>query len=177
MTMTNEEICRDYRQAKAPSKQIAILAELNQCDRKTIKDILVAGGCKLPGNCVGTKTKSRGVPLAGPEPQEPAKTDIVPQEPAKLPGAKNDDGKLMLSMVPPALITAVARVRQYGNAKYADPQNWRRVPPEKFHEALLRHIVAMWEDPWAVDPESGLMHIEHAACNLAFLLGLKEEAR
>ena len=173
MTMTNEEICRDYKAAKAPSKQIHILADLNQCSREKIKQILVEGGCKLPGNCVGTKTKSKGVPLAGP----PAKTDDNPQKPAKLPGAKNDDGKLMLSMVPPALITAVARVRQYGNAKYADPQNWRRVPPEKFHEALLRHIVAMWEDPWAVDPESGLMHIEHAACNLAFLLGLKEEAR
>lgn len=173
MTMTNEEICRDYRAAKAPSKQIHILAELNQCDREKIKQILVEGGCKLPGNCVGTKTKSKGVPLAGP----PAKIDDIPQKPAKLPGAKSDDGKLQLSAVPPALITAVARVRQYGNAKYADPQNWRRVPPEKFHEALLRHIVAMWEDPWAVDPESGLMHIEHAACNLAFLLGLKEEAR
>lgn len=34
MTMTNEEICRDYRAAKVPSKQIHILADLNQCDRR-----------------------------------------------------------------------------------------------------------------------------------------------
>lgn len=30
-----------------------------------------------------------------------------------------------------------------------------------------------WTDPYAVDPESGLMHLEHAACNIAFLLALK----
>ena len=177
MTMTNEEICRDYRQAKAPSKQIAILAELNQCDRKTIKDILVAGGCKLPGNCVGTKTKSRGVPLAGPEPQEPAKTDSVPQEPAKLPGAKNDDGKLQLSAVPPEAIVAIARIREYGNRKYADPENWRRVLPEKFHEAMLRHCLACWEDPFAIDPESGLPHLWHLMCNGAFLCAMMKEAK
>jgi hypothetical protein len=40
MQMTNEEIYRDYRQAKDPKKQIGILAELNQCDRRTIKKII-----------------------------------------------------------------------------------------------------------------------------------------
>jgi len=35
MTMTNEEICREYRTAKAPLKQIQILAELNQCDKNS----------------------------------------------------------------------------------------------------------------------------------------------
>lgn len=50
MTMSNEEICRDYRTAKVPTRQIGILAELNQCSKDTIKKILVEGGCKLPGN-------------------------------------------------------------------------------------------------------------------------------
>lgn len=173
MTMTNEEIIRDYKAAKAPSKQIAILADLNQCSREKIKQILVAGGCKLPGNCVGTKTKSKGVSLAGP----PAKTDDIPQEPAKLPGAKSDDGKLQLSSVPPEAIVAIARIREYGNKKYADPQNWRRVLPEKFHEAMLRHCLACWEDPFAVDPESGLPHLWHLMCNGAFLCAMMKEAK
>lgn len=173
MTMTNEEIIRDYKAAKAPSKQINILADLNQCDRKKIMEILVAGGCKLPGNCVGTKTKSKGVPLAGP----PAKTDDNPQKPAKLPGAKNDDGKLQLSAVPPELIRAVAAVRAYGKAKYAEAEDWTKVDPKRFHEALLRHALACWEDPYSVDAESGLPSLWHLATNAAFLCTMMKEAK
>ncbi len=50
MTMTDEEICRDYRTAKTPTKQIGILADLNGCTKAEIKEILIAGGCELPGN-------------------------------------------------------------------------------------------------------------------------------
>lgn len=173
MTMTNEEIIRDYKAAKAPSKQINVLADLNQCDRKKIMEILVAGGCKLPGNCA--PSKSKGVPLATIDPDpDPAKTDEIPEKPAKLPGAKNDDGKLPLSTVPPAAIRAIAEIRRYGNQKYADPQNWRRVDPKRFHEAMLRHCLACWEDPGAVDPESGLPHLWHLMCNGAFLCAFLE---
>ena len=90
-------------------------------------------------------------------------------------GAKYDTGKPHPSYVPPELIYSVMRVREYGNAKYHDPHNWRQVEPERYHEALLRHILAAWNDPYSVDPESGLLHLEHAACNIAFLLSLKEE--
>ena len=48
MTMTNEEICRSFRQAMQPRKQIGILAELNQCDRSRIVEILREGGETLP---------------------------------------------------------------------------------------------------------------------------------
>lgn len=161
MTMTNEEICRDYRQAAAPSKQIRILSELNECDRETIKQILVDGGCKLPGNCgVKSRTKSQETPTK-------------PQETEKLPGAKSDAGKLDLTQVPPEIIKAIAAIRDYGNRKYSDPDNWRRVEPQKFHAALIRHAVAMWEDPWAVDPESGYPHLWHLCCNAAFLCAMK----
>ena len=81
-----------------------------------------------------------------------------------------DDGKVKPHEVPKEVIWAIAKVRQYGNAKYADPENWRSVELEKFHDALLRHILAAWNDPSAVDPESGLPHLSHAACNLAFIL-------
>lgn len=49
MTMTNEEIVRDYRQAAQPAKQIAVLADLNQCSRQEIAQILKDAGEKLPG--------------------------------------------------------------------------------------------------------------------------------
>lgn len=48
MTMTDEEICRDYRAAKSPLKQVGILADLNNCPKAKIKEILIAGGCTLP---------------------------------------------------------------------------------------------------------------------------------
>jgi len=89
--------------------------------------------------------------------------------------AKYDEGKPHPSYVPPAIIRSVMKVREYGNAKYHDPQNWKTVEAERYHEALLRHILAAWEDVYSVDEESGLLHLEHAACNIAFLLQLQEE--
>ena len=89
--------------------------------------------------------------------------------------AKADSGKPHPSYVPVEIIEAVMRVREYGNQKYHDPDNWKTVEPERYHEALLRHILRAWNDPYSVDPESGLLHLEHAACNIAFLLSMKEE--
>lgn len=89
--------------------------------------------------------------------------------------AKADGGKPHPSYVPKEIIEAVMRVREYGTAKYHDPDNWKIVEPERYHEALLRHVLACWNDPYAVDPESGLMHLEHIACNVAFLLAQKAE--
>lgn len=48
MTMTNEEIIRDYREAKAPMKQIGILADMNCCTRKEIVAILADAGLEIP---------------------------------------------------------------------------------------------------------------------------------
>lgn len=40
--------------------------------------------------------------------------------------AKNDAGKLQLTLVPRQMIRDVAEVRMYGNAKYPEggPENW-----------------------------------------------------
>lgn len=89
--------------------------------------------------------------------------------------AKDDSAKPHPSYVPVELIHAVMQVREHGAAKYRDPENWRRVSPARYHEALLRHILALWEDPYAVDEESGLTHLAHAACNIAFLLALGQK--
>ena len=93
----------------------------------------------------------------------------------KIPGAKSDEGKLDLTMVPPEIIKAVAAIRDYGNRKYQDSENWRRVDPKKFHAAMIRHAVALWEDPWAIDPESGYPHLWHLCCNAAFLCEFYKE--
>ena len=45
MEMTKKEICRNYQAAKKKRAQIEILADLNQTDKQTIKEILKEGGC------------------------------------------------------------------------------------------------------------------------------------
>ena len=52
--------------------------------------------------------------------------------------AKADAGKPRLSLVPPAIIEAVGRVRTYGTEKYGDPDNWRKVEPDRLDAAYLR---------------------------------------
>ena len=84
---------------------------------------------------------------------------------------KADAGKLKLSLVPTEIIRAIARVRMYGNAKYPEggPDNWKSVENQRYRDALLRHVLLYIEDPYGVDEESGLPHLEHVACNIAFL--------
>ena len=89
--------------------------------------------------------------------------------------AKADQGKPHPSYVPVALIEGVMAVREAGTKKYGDPDNWKQVEPERYHQAMLRHILAAWNDPYKRDPESGLFHIQHVACNIAFLLELYKE--
>ena len=90
--------------------------------------------------------------------------------------AKADAGKARLSLVPPAIIEAVGRVRTYGTEKYGDPDNWRKVEPERYRDALMRHTCAWLRNPDGIDEESGLPHLEHMACNIAFLLEMKSGA-
>ena len=89
--------------------------------------------------------------------------------------AKADQGKPHPSYCPVALIEGVIAVREYGTAKYGDPENWRRVEPGRYHEAILRHTLSIWEDPYAVDPDSGLLHLQHIATNIGFLLQMRKE--
>lgn len=83
--------------------------------------------------------------------------------------AKADKGKLELSLVNPQLVKAVAEVRMYGTEKYGDSENWRKVEPKRYVDALYRHLLAYIEGN-EVDEESGLSHLSHMACNLSFLL-------
>lgn len=91
--------------------------------------------------------------------------------------AKSDAGKPHPSYVPVALIEGVMAVREMGTAKYRDPDNWKQVEPERYHQAMLRHILAAWNDPYRIDPESGLPHIAHVATNIAFLLEMKDHGK
>lgn len=91
--------------------------------------------------------------------------------------AKADQGKPHPSYCPVELIKGVVAVREHGTAKYGDPENWRKVSADRYHEAILRHVLEIWEDPFAVDPDSGLYHLQHIATNIAFLLRMRKEGK
>ena len=92
---------------------------------------------------------------------------INPSEPQL---AKADAGKPRLSLVSPYLIEAVGTVRTYGTEKYGSPDNWREVEPERYRDALMRHWCEYLKNPESRDTESGLLHIDHVACNVNFLV-------
>lgn len=83
--------------------------------------------------------------------------------------AKDDSGKRKLTLVPRHIIWDIAAIREYGTEKYGDPENWRKVSPERYRDAAFRHFLNYLDDPEGVDEESGLPHLWHLACNIAFL--------
>lgn len=88
--------------------------------------------------------------------------------------AKADDGKPKLDLVPRQILYDIARVREYGNEKYGDPENWRTVEPERYRNAAFRHLLQYLDDPYGNDKESGLPHLWHLACNVAFLCEMEK---
>jgi hypothetical protein len=82
---------------------------------------------------------------------------------------KADVGKEQLHLVPMQILRDIAVIRKYGNDKYGDSDSWKRVAPERYIDAMLRHAIAFVEDPKSVDEESKLAHLWHLATNVAFL--------
>ena len=88
--------------------------------------------------------------------------------------AKADGGKQRPLLVPTSLLRAGMAIREYGCQKYHDPDNWKRVEPERYKNAAYRHWLAYLDGEWA-DQESGLPHLWHLACNIAFLIEMERE--
>lgn len=88
---------------------------------------------------------------------------------------KADAGKPKLSLVPTEIINCIARVREFGNKKYKDSNSWKRVEKERYIDAMFRHLLKYVNDNKSVDEESGLPHLYHLACNVAFLCEMEKE--
>lgn len=89
---------------------------------------------------------------------------------------KADAGKLRLTLVPTELVRAVAAIREYGVNKYGESESWKRVEIQRYRDAAYRHFLAYLDNPKSVDEESGLPHLWHLACNIAFLIELEKKA-
>jgi hypothetical protein len=82
---------------------------------------------------------------------------------------KHDQEKPVYALLPPEFEEAVAQVLSFGSQKYTD-DNWQKckTPWRTYYSALRRHLAASAKGE-TVDSESGLSHLAHAACCLAFL--------
>ena len=90
-------------------------------------------------------------------------------------GPKYDSDKLRYDLIPPLATKALAEVLTFGAVKYA-PNSWQNVPEgeRRYTAALMRHFEA-YRSGEEIDPETGLSHLKHAICNLAFLLHFQEK--
>ena len=90
--------------------------------------------------------------------------------------AKADAGKMRPTLCPVSAITAITAVRMFGNKKYGSDDNWRTVEPDRYRNAAYRHWLAYLNGE-KCDAESGLPHLWHLACNIAFLIEFEKEEK
>lgn len=84
-------------------------------------------------------------------------------------GVKHDAEKLPYHLIPPELNAAVAAVLGYGAVKYA-PRNWEKGMAWSRPAAALERHMAAWAVGEDTDAETGMPHLWHAACCVAFLI-------
>ncbi len=83
-------------------------------------------------------------------------------------GVKFDAGKPRYDLYPPEALEGTTKVLTFGAVKYAD-RNWEKgMSWGRVFGACMRHLWAWWKGE-DTDPESGLPHLDHAACCIAFL--------
>lgn len=84
-------------------------------------------------------------------------------------GIKFDAGKPPLSLISRTALEEEAKVMEFGKQKYGT-HNWRAgMDFSRLMDAALRHVYA-FADGEDMDKETGLSHLAHARCCLAFLL-------
>jgi hypothetical protein len=89
---------------------------------------------------------------------------------------KDVKGKAKLRLVPYQALVEIAKVREFGVAKYGDDEGWKTVNADDFIEAAMRHI-GKYFDGQKIDDESGLDHVSHAITSLALAIGVKHHEK
>jgi hypothetical protein len=83
-------------------------------------------------------------------------------------GARSNDNKPDMALIPLCTLEDEARVWAYGKRKYA-AWNWAKGMDWSIPMACLMRHLAAWQRGEECDPESGLPHLAHAMCNLRML--------
>lgn len=88
-------------------------------------------------------------------------------------GKKFDSDKTRYDLIPPLALEEFAKVLTFGAKKYG-PNNWQLVDngADRYFAAAQRHLWACMRGE-TYDDESGLHHLAHALCCVAFILELE----
>lgn len=83
-------------------------------------------------------------------------------------GTKFDSEKPRMDLISPAAMLGLAKILEFGAARYGD-RNWENgLDFSRAYSALLRHLFSWWggED---LDPDTQQSHTLHILCNSMFL--------
>jgi hypothetical protein len=82
---------------------------------------------------------------------------------------RKDDGKLPWDLLPYDAVEEIVRVLDFGAKKYS-PRGWEAgMSWSRCYAPTIRHLTKWWQGQ-DIDPETGISHLAHAACNILFLL-------
>lgn len=99
------------------------------------------------------------------------KLDAIPA--SSLSGYRNDELKPRWDLLPSDALEAVVMVLTAGARKY-EPRNWEKgMNWSRCFASIMRHAWAWWRGENR-DPESGISHMAHVACNAMFLCSYEE---
>jgi hypothetical protein len=89
---------------------------------------------------------------------------------------KYDEGKLEYDMLPNEVLEGIIKVMMYGAyTKGYSKDNWKKCEDTtRYYNAARRHQEAHRAGEY-YDPESGLPHVYHEACNVIFKAYLEEQ--
>lgn len=88
-------------------------------------------------------------------------------------GKKFDSEKPRMALLPHESLEEIAKVLTFGSKKYGK-NNWKGgLSYERLISASMRHI-GQFNNGEDKDPETGISHVAHAACNLLFLIWMEK---
>ena len=137
MQMSNIDIAKEYRTAASPRKQIGILAELNDCSKQEIADILIAQGETVPKYYQKHKNEKDIEKVL-----EAARREAEAEsEPEPEPEPEKDEGVAFMfsAMIRSAAVDVIDDMLRIRN--FADPE--KRETASRDFEMQLRGVMAL----------------------------------